>query len=68
MEAHPEWTGREFCREMASRLPELASPFRQLSFLHAHAAYGERLPASCDLEPLKEIWRRLTWSPAATGS
>jgi hypothetical protein len=23
-----------------------------------------RLPARCDLEPLKELWRQLTWDQA----
>ena len=60
-ELHPDQTAREFCREMAARLPEQAGAYRQLSFLYAHAAYGRGLPAHCDLEPLKELWRRLTW-------
>jgi hypothetical protein len=64
IEPHPEQTAREFCGEMAARAPELAAPYRQLSFLYAHAAYGARLPADCDLEPLKELWRRLTWGQA----
>jgi hypothetical protein len=59
MEARPEQTAREFCERAGDRLPELAAPLRHLSFLYAHAAYGEHLPAECDLEPLKEIWRRL---------
>ena len=62
MEPRPEQTAREFCERAVERLPELAAPLRQLSFLYAHAAYGEHLPAECNLEPLKEIWRRLTWS------
>jgi hypothetical protein len=62
MEPHPEQTAREFCEQAGERLPELATPLRHLSFLYAHAAYGEHLPAECNLEPLKEIWRRLTWS------
>jgi hypothetical protein len=61
IELHPEQTAREFCAQTIEQLPELASPLRHLSFLYAHAAYGERLPAQCDIEPLKEIWRRLTW-------
>ncbi len=61
MEPRPEQTAREFCEETGERLPELVSPLRQLAFLYAHAAYGEHLPRECDLEPLKEIWRRLTW-------
>ena len=61
VELHPEQTAREFCRDMAARSPELAGEYRQLSFLCAHAAYGRSLPAHCDLEPLKELWRQL-WS------
>jgi hypothetical protein len=60
MEPRPEQTPREFCNWTGEKLPELAAPLRQLSFLYAHAAYGEHLPAECNLEPLKEIWRRLT--------
>jgi hypothetical protein len=62
MEPRPEQTPREFCERAGERLPELMSPLRHLSFLYAHAAYGEHLPAECNLEPLKEIWRRLTLS------
>ncbi len=64
MEAHPEQTAREFCQEMAERSPALAGECRQLSILYAHAAYGQRLPDHCDLEPLKELWRRLSFSPS----
>jgi hypothetical protein len=64
LERHPEQTAREFCQEMAARSPELAGAYRHLSFLYAHAAYGLRLPAHCDLEPLKELWRQLTWDQA----
>jgi hypothetical protein len=63
-EPHPEQTAREFCQEMAARSPELAAAYRQLSFLYAHAAYGLGLPAQCDLEPLKELWRQLSWEQA----
>ncbi len=64
VEVHPEQTAREFCRAMAERSPELASAYRQLSFLYAHAAYGLTLPAQYDMEPLKELWRQLTWNEA----
>jgi hypothetical protein len=64
VEPHPEQTAREFCREMAARSPELAGAYRQLSFLYAHAAYGLHLPAHCDLDPLKELWRQFTWDQA----
>jgi len=63
-ELHPEQTAREFCQEMAARSPEMAASCRQLSFLYAHAAYGLRLPAHYDMEPLKELWRQLTWNQA----
>jgi chromate transport protein ChrA len=63
-EPHPEQTAREFCRQMAARSPELAAAYRQLSFLYGYAAYGKSLPADCDLEPLKEIWRQFTWHQA----
>ena len=69
LEPHPEQTAREFCEQMAARSPELAGAYRHLSFLYAYAAYSLRLPAQCDLEPLKDLWRQLTWdranSPAA---
>lgn len=61
IEGHPEQTAREFCSEMTAHLPDLNSPLQHLAFLHAHAAYGQHLPENCDLEPLKELWRRLTW-------
>jgi hypothetical protein len=59
-----EQTAREFCQEMAERSPELTAAYRQLSFLYGHAAYGLRLPVHYDLEPLKELWRQLTWNTA----
>ena len=61
IEMHPEQTAREFCEEMAARSPELAREYRHLSFLYAYAAYSRKLPAQCDMEPLKELWRQLTW-------
>jgi hypothetical protein len=61
LESHPEQTSREFCQQMTARTPELADPLRQLAFLHAYAAYGLNLPPNCDMEPLKELWRQLTW-------
>jgi len=61
MEMHPEQTAREFCEEMSARSPELAGEYRQLAFLYAYAAYSRKLPANCDMEPLKELWRQLTW-------
>ena len=64
IEERPEQTAREFCRAMAEPLPEADAALRHLAYLYAHAAYGTRLPPDCDLEPLKELWRRLTWRQA----
>ena len=64
VEMHPEQTAREFCQDMAARSPELAGAYGRLAFLYGHAAYGLRLPANCDMEPLKELWRQLTWEQA----
>jgi hypothetical protein len=64
IEPRPEQTAREFCGEMAAHEPELAEPCRHLSVLYAHAAYGTRLPADCNLEPLKELWRRMAFDQA----
>jgi hypothetical protein len=61
VEVKPQQTPREFCETMSAPMPEMAAPLRHLSYLYAHAAYGHHLPAHYDLEPLKEIWRRLTW-------
>lgn len=61
MVLHPEQTAREFCQEMAVEVPEWATEVRHLSYLHAHAAYGRSLPADCNLEPLKELWRQMTY-------
>jgi hypothetical protein len=32
----------------------------RLSFLYGHAAYGNAVPAGCDLEPVKKLWRYLS--------
>jgi hypothetical protein len=55
----PEQTAREFCGELGSRFPEIISDLNQFSFLYSHAAYGKSVPADCDLEPVKIIWRFL---------
>jgi hypothetical protein len=60
IEPHPEHTAREFCEQTTQQLPELSAPLRHLSYLYAHVAYGEHLPPDCNLEPLAEIWRRIT--------
>jgi hypothetical protein len=60
IETRPEHTAREFCEQTSQQLPELTTALRQLSYLYAHVAYGEHLPPDCTLEPLAEIWRRIT--------
>jgi hypothetical protein len=55
----PEQTAREFCGELGIRYPEIISELNQFSFLYSHAAYGKSVPADCDLETVKIIWRFL---------
>jgi Domain of unknown function (DUF4129) len=55
----PEQTAREFCGELSIRYPEIISELNQFSFLYSHAAYGKSVPADCDLETVKIIWRFL---------
>jgi hypothetical protein len=55
----PEQTAREFCGELGVRFPEIIPDLNQFSFLYSHAAYGKSVPAECDLEPVKIIWRFL---------
>jgi hypothetical protein len=62
----PELTAREFCRELSQHHPELDSNLTQLARLYAHAAYGKKLPPNSDLEPVKELWRRLPTAAAQT--
>ncbi len=64
IEVHPDRTAREFCREMGGHSPEFASQYEHLAFLYAYAAYGTTLPAHCDLDPLKELWRQFSWEHA----
>jgi hypothetical protein len=62
--ARPEETAREFCGRLGEDRAELGTQLEQLARLYAHAAYGTKLPLNCDLEPIRELWRRLP-SPAA---
>ncbi len=57
--ARPEETAREFCGRLGEQRPELDSQFEQLACLYGYAAYGTKLPPDCDLEPIRELWRRL---------
>jgi hypothetical protein len=56
----PEETALEFCSRLGERRPELDAPLGPLARLYAYAAYGTALPPHCDLEPIRELWRRLT--------
>jgi hypothetical protein len=38
---------------------DAAAELNRLSFLYGHAAYGNAMPAGCDLEPVKKLWRYL---------
>jgi hypothetical protein len=58
--ARPEETAREFCSRLSEHYPELDASFSQLAHLYAHAAYGKKLPPNSDLEPIKELWRRMS--------
>jgi hypothetical protein len=57
--ARPEETAREFCGRLSEHHPELDSQLDELARLYAHAAYGTRLPPNCNLEPIRDLWRRL---------
>ena len=60
IEPRPEQTAREFCVELGGRFPEITAELNRLSFLYAHAAFGLAVPAGCDLEPVKKLWRYLS--------
>jgi hypothetical protein len=64
--ARPEETAREFCGRLGEQRPELDSQLDPLARLFAHAAYGTKLPPDCDLEPIRELWRRLNTSVTQT--
>ncbi len=66
MAARPEETAREFCGRLGENRPELDLQLEQLARLYAHAAYGTKLPPNCDLEPIRELWRRLTAAATQT--
>ena len=64
--ARPDETAREFCARLGENRPELDALLNQLARLYAHAAYGTKLPANCDLEPIRELWRSLTAAASQT--
>jgi hypothetical protein len=59
LKPRPEQTAREFCFELGNQFPEITSELNRLSFFYSHAAYGMSVPADCDLEPVKKLWRFL---------
>jgi hypothetical protein len=38
----------------------------ELARLYAHAAYGRQLPPDSDLEPIRDLWRRLSAATTQT--
>jgi hypothetical protein len=66
IDLRPEETAREFCARLGGKRPELDSQLQPLARLYAHAAFGTKLPPECDLEPIRELWRRLTITTVRT--
>jgi hypothetical protein len=60
IQLQPEQTAREFCLRLGQTFPDAASELNRLAFLYGHAAYGFAVPAGCDLEPVKKLWRYLS--------
>ena len=54
-----EQTAREFCHRVGEQFPEITADLSGFGFLYSHAAYGNNMPASHDLEPVKSLWRFL---------
>ncbi len=66
--SRPQQTAREFCLLLGETFPDAAAELNRLSFLYGHAAYGNAVPAGCDLEPVKKLWRYLSAAEAAVVS
>src|ERR1017187_587083 len=62
IQSQPQQTAREFCLHLGETFPDAAAELNRLSFLYGHAAYGNAVPAGCDLEPVKILWRYLSAS------
>jgi hypothetical protein len=60
IQSQPQQTAREFCLVLGETFPDAAAELNRLSFLYGHAAYGNAVPAGCDLEPVKKLWRYLS--------
>ena len=56
----PQQTAREFCLQLGETFPDAAAELNRLSFLYGHAAYGNAVPAGCDLEPVRKLWHYLS--------
>lgn len=59
LSARPEETAREFCARLGGERLDLAQQLPHLARLYAYAAFGKTLPDGSDLEPIRELWRRL---------
>jgi hypothetical protein len=57
IEFPPQQTPREFCAELGGKHPEIGYELGRLTIYYAHAAYGTHLPASYDVEPVRQLWR-----------
>ena len=66
IQSQPQQTAREFCLLLGETFPDAAAELNRLSFLYGHAAYGNAVPAGCDLEPVKKLWRYLSASEYAS--
>jgi hypothetical protein len=64
--SQPQQTAREFCLFLGETFPDAAAELNRLSFLYGHAAYGNAVPAGCDLEPVKKLWHYLSASEDAS--
>jgi hypothetical protein len=62
IQSQPQQTAREFCLLLGETFPDAAAELNRLSFLYGHAAYGNAVPAGCDLEPVRKLWRYLSAS------
>ena len=60
IQSQPQQTAREFCVRLGETFPAAAAELNRLSFLYGHAAYGNAVPAGCDLEPVRKLWHYLS--------
>ena len=66
IQSQPQQTAREFCLVLGETFPDAAAELNRLSFFYGHAAYGNAVPAGCDLEPVRKLWHYLSASGAAS--